>query len=135
MFLFVLICYFLLYFYCFHCLYLRLGVVQIVFGDDYKREIQRTDDVTVNNPVPRGKMYDRNGKAIVDNTPLNAITYTKKQNADPQKMLKTAEQLSKLISMGDPFSNKNLIKKNKIIHERDKKGFLDFEEIRKKPKG
>ena len=45
-------------------------------------------------------MYDRNGKVIVDNTPLNAITYTKKQNADPQEMLKTAEKLSKLIDNG-----------------------------------
>src|SRR5436305_13094804 len=98
----------------FSLLILRLGVVQIVYGDDYKREIQRTDDVTVNNPVPRGKMYDRNGKAIVDNTPLNAITYTKKQNADPQQMLKTAEKLSKLIDMGDT---------SKIIHDRDKKDF------------
>src|SRR4051794_12673919 len=72
---------FFVVFLLFSLLILRLGVVQIVYGDDYKREIQRTDDVTVNNPVPRGKMYDRNGKAIVDNTPLNAITYTKKQNA------------------------------------------------------
>src|SRR5213079_1962074 len=65
-------------------------------------------------PVPRGKMYDRNGKAIVDNTPLNAITYTKKQNADPQQMLKTAEKLSKLIDIGDT---------SKIIHDRDKQDF------------
>ena len=96
MFLFVLICYFLLYFYCFLLLILRLGVVQIVYGEDFKREIERTEDITVNNPVPRGKMFDRNGKVIVDNTPLNAITYTKIQNAT-EEMLKTAEQLSKLI--------------------------------------
>ncbi|WP_256234359.1 penicillin-binding protein 2 [Bacillus sp. EB600] len=108
---------FFVVFLLFSLLILRLGVVQIVYGDDYKREIQRTDDVTVNNPVPRGKMYDRNGKAIVDNTPLNAITYTKKQNADQQEMLKTAEKLSKLISMGDPETLKTK------IHDRDKKDF------------
>jgi penicillin-binding protein A len=105
---------FLLVFLLFSALILRLGVVQIVYGDDYKREIQRTVDVTVNNPVPRGKMYDRNGKIIVDNTPLNAITYTKKQNADPQEIRKTAEKLSKVIDMGDT---------TKIIHDRDKKDF------------
>ncbi|MDP4156239.1 MAG: penicillin-binding protein 2, partial [Bacillota bacterium] len=79
-------------------------------------------DVTVNNPVPRGKMYDRNGKIIVDNTPLNAITYTKKQNADPQEMLKTAEKLSKLINMNtsNPYDPDYL---KKTVHDRDQRDF------------
>lgn len=96
----------------FSALILRLGVVQIVYGDDFKREIQRTEDVTINNSVPRGKMYDRNGKVIVDNTPLNAITYTKKQNADQQDMLNTAEKLAKLINID-----------TSKIRDRDKKDF------------
>lgn len=113
---------FLIVFGLFSLLIIRLGVVQIVYGDDYKREIQRTVDVTVNNPVPRGKMYDRNGKIIVDNTPLNAITYTKKQNADPQEMLKIAEKLSKLINMNtsNPYDPDYL---KKTVHERDQKDF------------
>ena len=57
----------------FSMLILRLGIVQIVYGEDFKREIERTEDVTVNNPVPRGKMYDRNMKTIVDNIPSKAI--------------------------------------------------------------
>ena len=72
-------------------------LVQIVYGDDFKREIERTEDITVNNPVPRGKMFDRNGKVIVDNTPLNAITYTKYQDTSQEEMLETAEDLAKLI--------------------------------------
>ncbi|WP_051186059.1 peptidoglycan D,D-transpeptidase FtsI family protein [Neobacillus bataviensis] len=89
---------FFVVFVLFSILILRLGELQIVFGDDFKREIQRTEDITVNNPVPRGKMIDRNGKVIVDNTPLNAITYTKYQNADQKKMLETAAKLAKLIT-------------------------------------
>jgi cell division protein FtsI/penicillin-binding protein 2 len=88
---------FFVVFLLFSILILRLGELQIVFGDDFKREIERTEDITVNNPVPRGKMFDRNGKVIVDNTPLNAITYTKYQNSDQKEMLKSAEQLAKLI--------------------------------------
>ncbi|HJV17477.1 MAG TPA: penicillin-binding protein 2, partial [Bacillales bacterium] len=103
---------FFIVFLLFSALILRLGVVQIVYGDDFKREIQRTEDVTVNNPVPRGKMYDRNGKIIVDNIPLNAITFTKNQNADPKEMLKVAENLSHLIHVD--------ISK---IRERDRKDF------------
>ena len=58
---------FFIVFLLFSVLILRLGVVQIVYGEDYKREIERTEDVTVNNPVPRGKMYDAYGNIIVDN--------------------------------------------------------------------
>ncbi|MBM7651645.1 peptidoglycan D,D-transpeptidase FtsI family protein [Neobacillus cucumis] len=90
---------FFVVFVLFSILILRLGELQIVFGDDFKRELQRTADVTVNNPVPRGKMYDRNGNTIVDNSPLNAITYTKSQNVTQKEMLDTAGKLAKLITM------------------------------------
>ncbi|MGG5254364.1 peptidoglycan D,D-transpeptidase FtsI family protein [Neobacillus sp. SM06] len=79
-------------------LVLRLGFVQIVFGENFKREIARKDDITITNPVPRGKMLDRNFKVIVDNIPKNAISYTS-EGAGQQDMLKTAENLAKLIEI------------------------------------
>lgn len=100
---------FFIVFFLFSILILRLGVVQIVYGDDYKREIERTEDITVNNPVPRGKMFDRNGKVIVDNTPKNAITYTN-FGASQEEMLEVAERLAKLIEMSPDK-----------VQERDKK--------------
>lgn len=90
---------FFIVFLLFSVLILRLGELQIVFGDDFKREIERTENITVSNPVPRGKMYDRNGETIVDNSPLNAITYTKYQNVTQKEMLNTAGKLAKLITM------------------------------------
>ncbi|WP_442862464.1 peptidoglycan D,D-transpeptidase FtsI family protein [Bacillus sp. USDA818B3_A] len=90
---------FFVVFILFSVLVLRLGELQIVFGDDFKREIERTEEITVNNPVPRGKMYDRNGQTIVDNSPLNAITYTKSQNVTQEEMVDTAEKLAKLIDI------------------------------------
>lgn len=95
----------------FSILILRLGFVQIVYGDDYKREIERTEDVTVNTPVPRGKMYDTTGKVVVDNTPQNAITYTN-NGANQEEMLQVAERLAKLIE-----------KDTSKVQERDKKDF------------
>lgn len=103
---------FFVVFLLFSILVLRLGELQIVFGEDFKREIERTDNITVSNPVPRGKMYDRNGNVIVDNSPLNAITYTKYQNTTPQEMLETAKKLAKLITMD-----------TSKVRERDKKDF------------
>ncbi|MBB6444933.1 peptidoglycan D,D-transpeptidase FtsI family protein [Bacillus benzoevorans] len=102
---------FFIVFVLFSVLVLRLGVVQIVYGDDYKREIERTEDVTVNNPVPRGKMIDSTGKIVVDNVPQNAITYTN-NGVDQEEMLLVAERLSKLIEKDD-----------KKVTERDKKDF------------
>ncbi|MDQ0269457.1 cell division protein FtsI/penicillin-binding protein 2 [Cytobacillus purgationiresistens] len=87
---------FLMVFLLFSVLIFRLGFVQIVYGDDYKREIERTEDITVNNPVPRGKIYDSTGKIIVDNMPQNAITYTN-SGASQEEMLETAAKLAKLI--------------------------------------
>jgi cell division protein FtsI/penicillin-binding protein 2 len=57
---------FFLVFLLFSLLVLRLGIVQIVHGENYQREIDRKEDVTVNNPVPRGRMLDRDLQVIVD---------------------------------------------------------------------
>lgn len=103
---------FFVVFLLFSALILRLGIVQIVYGEDFKREIERTEEVTVNNPVPRGKMYDRSGKVIVDNIPLKAITYTKYQGTTQEEMLEVAGNLAKLIN-----------KDSSKVQERDKKDF------------
>lgn len=102
---------FFIVFVLFSVLVLRLGIVQIVYGDDYRREIERTEDVTINNPVPRGKMFDRTGKVIVDNTPQNAITYTNR-GVKQDEMLQVAERLAALIE-----------KEPDKVQERDKKDY------------
>ncbi|WP_042350084.1 penicillin-binding transpeptidase domain-containing protein [Bacillus massiliigorillae] len=115
---------FFVIFILFTALILRLGVVQIVYGDDYRREIERTEDVTVNNSVPRGKMYDRTGKTVVDNTPVDTITYTRLQGTTTEEMLETAEKLAGIIEKSDSK-----------VTERDKKDFwmlLNPDEAKKK---
>lgn len=90
---------------------MRLGFVQIVYGENFKRELERTEDITIHNPVPRGKMLDRNFRVIVDNVPKSAITYTN-MGASQKEMLETAEKLAQLID-----------KKPDKVTERDKKDF------------
>lgn len=102
---------FLTVFLLFSLLVLRLGIVQIVQGEDFKREVDRKEDYTVNNPVPRGKMLDRNLKIIVDNQSKNAITYTN-EGATQKEMLEVAEKLAKLITQ-----------KTDKVRERDRKDF------------
>ena len=56
---------FFVVFLLFSVLILRLGVVQIVYGDDYKREIERTEDITVNNPVQEVKCMTQMVKLLL----------------------------------------------------------------------
>lgn len=81
----------------FSILILRLGYLQIVKGEDFVRELERTEEVPVNTSVPRGRIYDSAGRILVDNEPKNAITYTKLQTTKQEEMLTIAEQLAKLI--------------------------------------
>ncbi|MFJ7735434.1 peptidoglycan D,D-transpeptidase FtsI family protein [Lysinibacillus sp. NPDC097287] len=81
----------------FSMLIFRLGYMQIVKGEDYVRIIERTEEVPVNTSVPRGRMYDRYGRILVDNQPENAITYTKMQTTKTEEMLEIAEKLAALI--------------------------------------
>ncbi|MFT8319268.1 MAG: penicillin-binding protein 2 [Bacillus sp. (in: firmicutes)] len=95
----------------FSALILRLGFVQIVYGEDYKRELEKTEEITVNTSVPRGKIYDTTGKTIVDNIPKNAITYTN-TGAKQEEMIKTAKLLAQYIK-----------KDTKKVTERDQKDY------------
>ncbi|MED0654138.1 penicillin-binding protein 2 [Anoxybacillus geothermalis] len=98
----------------FSALILRLGVVQIVYGEDYRREVERTQDEIVSTPVPRGKIYDRFGQVIVDNTPQKAITYTRSKTTQPEEILDIARKLAQYIDIPDA---------EKKVTERDMKDY------------
>ncbi|KWU61006.1 peptidoglycan D,D-transpeptidase FtsI family protein [Priestia megaterium] len=90
---------FLIVFALFSVLVLRLGIVQIVYGENYQREVEKTEDITVSTAVPRGKMYDRYNRIIVDNKPLNAITYTRFDGSNDEETMKTAKKLARVIDV------------------------------------
>ncbi|WP_449444487.1 penicillin-binding transpeptidase domain-containing protein, partial [Ureibacillus acetophenoni] len=81
----------------FSLLIFRLGYLQIVKGEHYVRELAKTEEVSVNTSVARGRIYDRYGRILVDNEPVNAITYTKMPSTTTNEMLLIAEQLAMLI--------------------------------------
>lgn len=85
----------------FSMLILRLGYLQIVKGEDYARALARTEEVPVNTSVPRGRIFDSEGRVLVDNDPVNAITYTAMQTTKRTEMLDTARELAKLIEKDD----------------------------------
>jgi len=88
---------FFLIFVLFSILILRLGFLQIVTSEDYILELERKEEVAVNTSVPRGRIFDRAGRILVDNEPKNAITYTKLSSTTTKEMLEVAEDLAVLI--------------------------------------
>jgi cell division protein FtsI/penicillin-binding protein 2 len=88
---------FLTVFFLFSILVLRLGFLQIVKGEEYKRNAYLTENVTTKLDAPRGKMYDSHYRVVVDNEPVFSITYTRTRDADSEKRLAIAKKLAELI--------------------------------------
>nr|WP_232796305.1 penicillin-binding protein 2 [Staphylococcus canis] len=91
---------------------LRLGYLQIAQGAHYNQLIRESENVTVNESVPRGRILDRNGNVIVDNASKKSITYTRGRKTNQQEILETAKKLSTMIRMNTDK-----------ITERDEKDF------------
>ena len=90
---------FFVVFILFTVLIIQLGIVQILDGESYQAEIDRTVNDISKSSVPRGKIFDRNGEVIVDNTPLYAITYTPPKRVQAEDKLELAEQLLSFLKM------------------------------------
>lgn len=90
---------FFIMFIMFAALIFQLGIVQILKGEEFQKEIDRTVNDTTKVPVPRGQIYDRNHQLVVGNEPRYAITYTPAKRTQAKERLEVAEKLAKLISV------------------------------------
>jgi cell division protein FtsI/penicillin-binding protein 2 len=89
---------FFIVFLLFSALILRLGVVQIVQGESFQEELERTVNVSQPVEAPRGIIYDRFGNTLVDNELLFTVTYTNR-NTSATEMLETATKLNEFITL------------------------------------
>lgn len=83
----------------FSILIFRLGYLQIVKSEDFILQLAKTDEVAVNTSVARGRIFDSEGRILVDNDPQRAITYTKMTTTKSSEMLKIAEGLAEILDM------------------------------------
>ncbi|WP_299086685.1 penicillin-binding protein 2 [uncultured Metabacillus sp.] len=100
--------FFFLVFVLFVALIVRLGVVQIVQGEAFAKEVARTESDYASMPAPRGKMYDRYNRVVVDNKSVPAITYTVDKTTKAEDKIATAKKLSQYISYDAAFLEKEL---------------------------
>lgn len=90
---------FFVVFLLFSTLILQLGVVQILNGEEFQEEIDRTIKDTTKIPVPRGRILDRNHNVVVGNKSLYAITYTPAKGTTAEDRLEVAEKLASFIDL------------------------------------
>ncbi|KHF41839.1 peptidoglycan D,D-transpeptidase FtsI family protein [Halalkalibacter okhensis] len=98
----------------FSVLILRLGVVQIVEGQEFVKELEGTSNTTARIDAPRGLMYDRFGNVVVDNELELSVTYTNpSRSTSSETMLGIAKELEQLIDV-----------ETDRITERDKQDYI-----------
>ena len=77
-----------------------LFFVQVVENEHYKTELKTLTQKTVDGPTaPRGRMYDRNGKLVVDNVADKVIYYQKPSNVTIKEEVKVAYKLADMIEV------------------------------------
>ncbi|MCI9110559.1 MAG: penicillin-binding protein 2 [Bacilli bacterium] len=107
-----------------------LFVIQIVHNEHYKAEMETLTQKVIDGPsAPRGRIYDRNGKIIVDNKANKVIYYQKPSNVTTKDEMEVAYKLADMISVDySKLSNYNFkifwLKNNK---EKGKKKITDEE--------
>ncbi|TMW74123.1 penicillin-binding protein 2 [Alteribacter natronophilus] len=89
---------FFVVFILFSALILRLGFVQIVQGEQYQEQLERTINISSPVEAPRGLMYDRHGNVVVDNELQLTVTYTNRRTSS-REILETARKLNEYITV------------------------------------
>lgn len=75
-------------------------------GEDYRNQVESSQNAITSIPVPRGQILDREGKTVVNNKPLRTITYTRVKGITSEAVLKTAKDLAEVLEMLEQDINK-----------------------------
>lgn len=85
-------------------LFITLFQIQIIKNEDYKKKVVSLTEKTVyGESSPRGRIYDRKHRLIVDNKPLKVIFYKKPKGINSKEEIKLAYKLGGILEID--FSN------------------------------
>ena len=112
---------FFIIFLLFVTLITRLGYLQIIQGEEFKAEVERTESTTVRGNVPRGEIFDSRLRPLVANEAKNTIMYTRGSNTKTENMAQVAGNLAHLIDLPhtSPFQDDD-----SDLSERDLKDYF-----------
>ncbi len=91
-------------------IFIKIFYVQIVNQDYYAQKLESLkQNIVYGNTAPRGKIYDRNHKVIVDNTPIKEIYYKKEKGITTKEELELAYTIADMIEVDfKKLSDRNL---------------------------
>lgn len=91
-------------------LIIRLFWIQVIQTESFTAKLEQlTNRIVEGSTAPRGRIYDRNGKLLVDNKPNKVISYKKKGNKTEEE-INIAYQLSNILEMDININTTNLKK-------------------------
>lgn len=91
---------------------INLFYVQIVKHNYYVNKVEQlSQNILTSTSTPRGRIYDRNGKVIVDNEAVKVIYYKKPAKVTTAEEIKTAYKVAEMLTLDyNKLSDKNLRK-------------------------
>ena len=112
----------------FMILIINLFYVQIIKTDDYQIKLEKLTNNTIEgSTAPRGRIYDRFGKIIVDNKPNKVITY-KKDGLTIKEEIEVAYILANTLDIKISITDNNLRKFWIKLHPEEAKKRITEEE-------
>lgn len=90
---------FFIVFLLFVILIIGFGYLQIIRGEEFKAEVDRTESTLVRGNVPRGEIFDSRLRPLVANEAKNTIMYTRGSNTKTKNMAEVAYNLAELIDV------------------------------------
>ncbi len=107
-------------FLCFFTLVWKLYEVQITDYQKYADDIERLNNQIIEGPTaPRGRIYDRNGKLLVDNVPVKTIVYRKVLGTSTEKEIKMAYQVANYLEVEESKLKENDLKTFWILNHKE----------------
>ena len=93
-------------------LFINLFYIQVIKNDYYKEKLEILNkNIVEGTTAPRGRIYDRNKKLIVDNKPSKEIYYKKENGITTSEEVKLAYKMADLMSVDfSKISDNNLRK-------------------------
>lgn len=100
---------FFIVFLLFVTLIMRSGYLQIIQGEEFQAEVDRTESTVIRGNVPRGEIYDADLTPLVANDAKNTIMYTRGSNTKTENMAEVAYNLAHLIDIphASPFQGED----------------------------
>ncbi len=98
----------------------NLFIVQVIKHDFYVNKVsQLKQNIVTSTSTPRGRIYDRNGKIIVDNKAVKVIYYKKPSGVTTKEEIEVAYKVANMITLDYKNLTENNLRKFWVLNNSD----------------